>query len=153
MAEARAFVDTNVFVYAIDQDEPAKRERALDLLVKSKPGSLVTSSQVLGEFFVAATRKLQTPLPAERAELEVRRLAPLAQVAVDRQLVLEAIALCASDQISYWDALIVRAAATAGCGRLLSEDLNDGRVIAGVRVENPFGALEDANDTSDEAET
>lgn len=138
MAEAPAFIDTNVFVYAVDRDEPVKREQALGLLGGSEPGSLVTSTQVLSEFFVVTTRKLATPLPVEQAALEVHRLAPLARVAIDRQLVREAVALCGAEQISYWDALIVRAAATAGCERLLSEDLGDGQVIGGVRVENPF---------------
>ncbi len=141
MAETPAFVDTNVFVYALDRDEPAKQALAIQLLENSPPGDLVTSSQVLGEFFVVTTRKLRTPLSADRAAVEVRRLAPLARVAVDRQLVLEAVGLCAAEPISYWDALITRAAATAGCARLLTEDLGDGQVVGGVRIENPFAGV------------
>jgi predicted nucleic acid-binding protein len=136
--DAPAFVDTNVFVYAIDSDEPVKRQQALTLLADAPAGGLVTSAQVLGEFFVVATRRLRTPLSPAQARSEVERLAPLARVAVDRQLTLEAVALCTEASISYWDALIVRAAATAGCDRLLSEDLGAGQQIGGVRIVNPF---------------
>jgi len=36
------------------------------------------------------------------------------------------------------DALIVAAAATAGCRYLLTEDLQDGQTIAGIQTLNPF---------------
>ena len=42
--------------------------------------------------------------------------------------------------ISHWDALIVAAALHQGCETLLSEDLQDGQIIEGVRVVNPFRA-------------
>ncbi|HVS29002.1 MAG TPA: PIN domain-containing protein [Solirubrobacteraceae bacterium] len=139
MADGRAFVDTNVFVYAFDNDEPAKRAAAIELLSSHQPGALVTSAQVLGEFYVTVTRKLRSPLTAEQALVEIARLAPLATIALDRRLVLEAAALAVEQPISYWDALIVRAAATAGCQSLLTEDLADGTTIAGVRIHDPFG--------------
>ena len=138
MADALAFVDTNVFVYTVDVDEPVKRPRAIELLASSPAGSLVTSAQVLGEFFAVVTRKLSTPRSTKQARTDVAQLAPLARVAIDRQLVVEAIDLCAEQPISYWDALILRAAATAGCTRLLTEDLAHGQSICGVRVEDPF---------------
>ena len=65
-------------------------------------------------------------------------LSGLTVVPIDRDLVLGAIDLTERASIAYWDALIVRAAASAGCRRLLTEDLNHGQVIDGVRVENPF---------------
>jgi predicted nucleic acid-binding protein len=135
---APAFVDTNVFVYAFDVDEPDKQSRALELLELAEPGALVTSTQVLGEFYVTVTRKLSTPLDPKQAVVEVQRIAPLAVVVIDRLLVLEATALASRHPISYWDALIVRAAGTAGCDRVLTEDLAAGETLAGVRVEDPF---------------
>jgi predicted nucleic acid-binding protein len=41
-------------------------------------------------------------------------------------------------RIGFWDALIVAAALKAGANRILSEDLNPGQTISGVRIENPF---------------
>jgi len=52
--------------------------------------------------------------------------------------VFAAIGASRKHRLSFWDALIVRAAAQAGCELLLSEDLNDGQMIEGVRIENPF---------------
>jgi predicted nucleic acid-binding protein len=60
------FVDTNVLVYAFDDDAPDKRKTARRLL-DDKADQLVLSAQVLGEFYVTVTRKLARPLPANRA--------------------------------------------------------------------------------------
>jgi predicted nucleic acid-binding protein len=59
-------------------------------------------------------------------------------VAIDASLVAEAIRLSRSAQLSYWDGLVLAAAARGGCRRLLSEDLNAGQAFGTVRVENPF---------------
>lgn len=53
--------------------------------------------------------------------------------------ILGAIDLCRLHALTFWDALVVRAASAAGCGRLLSEDMHDGQTIDGARIENPFG--------------
>ena len=68
----------------------------------------------------------------------VRGLAKLDVVSVDVQLVLAAVDTSRTAKISLWDALIIEAASRAGCERVLSEDLNAGQVIRGVRIENPF---------------
>jgi predicted nucleic acid-binding protein len=117
MSADKAFLDTNVLVYAFDRDEPAKCERAQAVLASAKPGALTVSAQVLGEFYVTVTRKLARPL---------------------EELVGAAVRVSRSAQLSYWDALIVAAAQAAGCPLLLSEDLGDGQTIGTVRVENPF---------------
>jgi predicted nucleic acid-binding protein len=53
--------------------------------------------------------------------------------------VMEAIDLHRLRQISFWDAMIVHAARSAGAAVLYSEDLQHGAVLGGVRIENPFG--------------
>jgi predicted nucleic acid-binding protein len=134
----RTFVDTNVLVYAVDEDEPVRHDRARELLDEVDPGTLVVSAQVLGEFYVTATRKLTRPLTAADAARRVAQFATLTVVPLDTRLVATAIDLSTTAQISYWDALILAAAASAGCERVLTEDLQDGQTIAGVRIENPF---------------
>lgn len=134
---ARAFVDTNVLVYAFDTAEPVRRARAVDLL-EQLAGSFALSTQVLGEFYVTVTRKLSNPLSPEDAAEAVAALAPRATIAIETVLVQTAIRTSVAEQISYWDSLIVEAAASAGCERVLTEDLNDGQIISGVRIENPF---------------
>lgn len=138
-ASARVFLDTNLLVDLFDDDAPVKQTRAREILdARVRDGQAVISTQVLQEFYVAVTRKLERPLPEEDAEAAVRQLSHLPTVQIDAPLVLSAIATSRSSRISLWDALILQAAAVAGCESLLSEDLHPGQTIEGVRVENPF---------------
>lgn len=135
----RSFVDTNVVVYAVDENpaDRAKHDAAVELLA-DQPENLVLSTQVLQEFYHVVTRKLAKPLDARRAAAAVRALTKLDVVGSDAELVLAAIEASQSAQISVWDALIVAAASLAQCERILTEDLADGQTIHGLRVENPF---------------
>ena len=132
------FVDTNVWVYAVDAADPARRQRALEVTAPAPGRDLVISTQVLTEFYAVVTRKLVVPVSAEDAEALVRQLAVLPVVAIDSSLVVSAITGSREWQISIWDALILRAAEAAGCRRVLSEDLADGTTYGSVVVENPF---------------
>jgi len=132
------FVDTNVWVYAVDAADPAKRARALDAIAPAPGRDLVVSTQVLTEFYAVVTRKLTVPVPVEDAEAMVRQLAVLPVVPIDGTLVVAAIAGSRDWRVSIWDALILRAAEVSGCRRVLSEDLADGATYGSVVVENPF---------------
>jgi len=135
---ARAFVDTNIWVYTVDAADPAKRQRALSVVGPESDDQLVVSSQVLAEFYAVVTRKLSTPLAPETARTLLAQMAALPVVAVDASLVMTALEASHAWDVSIWDALIVRAAERAGCSVLLSEDLADGRAYGSVRVVNPF---------------
>jgi predicted nucleic acid-binding protein len=135
------FVDTNVWVYAVDGADPVKRELALKVTAPAPGRDLVISTQVLTEFYAVVTRKLAVPVPTDEAEAMVRQLSALAVVAIDISLVASAIAGSREWQISIWDALIIRAAEVAGCQRLLSEDLSAGATYGSVVVENPFARV------------
>ncbi|MGH3546111.1 MAG: PIN domain-containing protein [Mycobacteriales bacterium] len=140
MTAARSFVDTNVLVYAFDVSDAsrAKREVAVHILDSAVPGELVLSTQVLQEFYVTATRKLPNPLPPAQAADVVKGFAAFPVVPNDARLVLAAIEISRSSQLSLWDALLIEVARTAGCDRILTEDLADGATISGVGIENPF---------------
>ena len=131
------FVDTNVFAYAMDSDEPQKRAIALDLLANPSE-TFVISAQVLSELYVVLTRKLRRPLSGADAAQRIDELATLPVVAIDAPLIRAAIALSIAAGVSYWDAAIVMAAASTGCRRIVTEDLQDGIELAGVTIENPF---------------
>lgn len=135
----RAFLDTNVLGYLYDVSSPAKRQRAREVLQMEGPSAAI-STQVLAELYVVLTRKLAVPLPEEDAEAVVRDLASLHVVETDAALVLAGVARSRADRLSPWDALVVEAALRAGCRRLLTEDLQDGRAFGGLRVVNPFRA-------------
>jgi len=135
----RLFLDTNILVYAYDSSEPEKQAKAQTLLIQGiERENTVISAQVLGEFFVVVTRRIQMPLSVEQAEQVIDLLSILPAVEVDLKLVRRAISIHKESQISYWDSLIVSAAERAGCTKILSENLNAGQAYHDVRVENPF---------------
>jgi predicted nucleic acid-binding protein len=135
----RPFVDTNVWVYAVDASDTAKQARAIEVLEReTREGGVVVSAQVVGEYYVTVTRKLATPVAPEDALEDVRDMMRQSVVALDARLVEAAVVGAQAWRLSYWDAMLVVAARTAGASRLLSEDLQDGRVIDGVTIENPF---------------
>jgi predicted nucleic acid-binding protein len=136
---ARVFVDTNVLIYQLDQREPDKQVRArdwLDYLWAVHAGR--TSFQVLQEFYVTATRKLEPGLDPEAARKMVRALWAWQPVAVNERLFAVAWSIQDRFRLSWWDALIVSAARSAECPYLLTEDLQHGQDLGGVRVINPF---------------
>jgi predicted nucleic acid-binding protein len=137
----KTFLDTNILVYAVDDGEPEKRDLARAALSSAEYGELVLSTQILGEFYVTVTRKLAEPLSEDQATEALDWLALLPTVGIDAALAKQAVRICRSAQLSYWDGLVVAAAARGGCRRLLSEDLNDGQEIESVRVENPFAEV------------
>lgn len=138
----RSFVDTNVLVYAYDADEKPKQARSKELLEQlGKAGKIVLSTQVLQEFYVTVTRKLARPLPMESGLEALEAWAILPVVRIDTELIVEAARLSRQSRISFWDALILRAAVAGGCERVLSEDLQNGFVHEGLHVENPFHSL------------
>jgi predicted nucleic acid-binding protein len=131
------FLDTNVVVYAFDRADPARQRTAIALLTGG--GRLVVSTQVLLEAWWVLTRKLESPLDEDRAREVIDQLCCLPVVATDAELVRRAIDAGRRFKIAVWDALIVEAARSGGCRRLLSEDLQPGMDFDGVVVENPFG--------------
>ena len=134
---ARSFFDTNVLLYTDDADAPDKRRVALDLLAQHRrDGTGVISLQVLQEYFTAATRKLG--VPAEVARRKVELFAAHDVVILDVDDVLGAIDLHRLRKISFWDALIVRAAGQGGCRVIYSEDLGAGTSFDRVTVVDPF---------------
>jgi predicted nucleic acid-binding protein len=134
-----AFFDTDIFVYQFDRDAPEKRACARALFERHvREGSLLLSVQVLQELYVTLTRKLAAPLSVQDAREVVAALTELPIVQNDAPMTLAAIDLSLRRQVSFWDALIIEAARRGGASVLLSEDLQHGQDIEGIRVENPF---------------
>jgi predicted nucleic acid-binding protein len=133
----RVFVDTNILIYAYDRTAGDKRVRARQVLAPLlRERRAVISTQVLQEFFSSSTRKLR--LPAEEARRYVEQWSKLDVVVIRPEVILGAIDLHRLHLLSFWDALVIKAAGVAGCGQLLSEDLHHGQKIDGVTIENPF---------------
>jgi predicted nucleic acid-binding protein len=134
---ARSFFDTNVLVYADDKAAPAKQRRALDLIAEHRRARTgVVSLQVLQEYFVTVTRKLH--LDPRIARRKVELIAEFDVASPEVADILAAIDLHRLHGVSFWDALVLRAAKQAGCSILLSEDMQGNREIDGVQIVNPF---------------
>jgi predicted nucleic acid-binding protein len=134
----RTFVDTNVLIYAHDVDAKSKHEIAKNVLRdlwSERTG--VLSMQVLQEFYVNVTRKIASPLPKDAARLVVDSYS-IWCIETKPAEISAAFRIEDESRIGFWDALIVASAAKAGTVRILSEDMNNQQMIAGIRVENPF---------------
>lgn len=141
-AEAElTFVDTNVLVYAHDLDSGAKRDSAGELLEHLwSTHSGVISTQVLQEFYVAATRKLAKRIRRSSARHVVETYSAWPVHVVEVHDVVAATHLEERYRLSYWDALIAVSARRAGASRIATEDLQHGQLIEGVAVHNPFAS-------------
>jgi predicted nucleic acid-binding protein len=134
------FLDTNILVYTFDQENPAKRDRAIALVSKALAESRgVISYQVVQEFLNAAIRKFSTPLTIPDAQRYLTVvLEPLCAVFASVDLFHQALDLSARWQYAFYDSLIVTAALQSGCSVLYSEDLRHGQRVAGLKILNPF---------------
>jgi len=135
----RSFFDTNVLIYTDDKAAPVKQRRALELVAEHRrAGTGVISLQVLQEYFVTATRKLQVEPGIARRKVEL--LAEFDVALPEVSDVLAAIDLHRLHGINFWDAMVVRSAKQAGCSILFTEDMQNARQIDGVRIVDPFVA-------------
>ena len=137
----KTFIDTNVLIYAHDIDAKVKHEaakRVLQELWGERTG--VLSMQVLQEFYVNVTRKISRPLSKESARLVVSTYTAWC-IDTSPAEISSAFRIEDEAHIGFWDALIVASAVKGGANRILSEDLNAGQIISGVRVVNPFAAV------------
>ena len=141
MSEAsnNVFVDASILVYSEDGADPARQQAALAwLAVLWRRGLGRTSTQVLNEFYLLATRKIQPPMPAGDARAEVRRYELWQPWQTDHATVESAWAVESRYGLDYRDSLVVAAAQHLGCRYLLSEDLAHEQHYGGVQVINPF---------------
>jgi predicted nucleic acid-binding protein len=130
-------LDTNVLAYAEGVSGAAMRARALDLVEKLPTGAALLPVQTLGELFNVLVRKARrSPAEGRAAILAWRDAFPLIETSAS--IMLAATDLAIDHRLGIWDAVLLAAAAAAGCRLLLSEDLQDGFTWNGVTVTNPF---------------
>ena len=137
----KTFVDTNILLYARDSGQNEKQviaRRWIETLWRKQTGRL--SFQVLQEFYVNVTQKLNPGLPVELARRDVRALLAWNPMPIHAGVLDAAWELMDRFGFSWWDAQIVAAARLEGCAILLSEDMQDGLDVWGIRILNPFTA-------------
>jgi predicted nucleic acid-binding protein len=139
MPEDKTFVDTNIIIYAYDVTAGKKHEVARNILADLwRSGLGVISTQVLQEFFVNVVQKIPKPIGKKQAKEIVRDFLKWHVVVNTGDSIIEAIDISLKFGYSFWDSMIIEAAITGGAAVLISEDLQEGQVISGVTVRNPF---------------
>ncbi|MEO5720050.1 MAG: PIN domain-containing protein [Chthoniobacterales bacterium] len=136
---AKIFLDSNVLVYAFDQSDPVKRQRAVDIVQRRAEGPWAISWQVVEEFSSVALHRFASPMTStDLRALQQLLLWPACRALPSKALHLHAIALHEETQFRFYDCLIIAAAIESGAKALYTEDLQHGRELSGVRLVNPF---------------
>ncbi|MEK7414078.1 MAG: PIN domain-containing protein [Planctomycetota bacterium] len=134
----KTFLDTNILAYAIDPRDQRKRDRARQCMADvEKVSTVVISTQVMLELHSVLTAKLRMDSAQSRALVQATSLR-YEVVTLTADLILRGLDVHIINKISHWDACIVMAAASAGCKELMSEDMQHGAIVEGVRIRNPF---------------
>ena len=136
--ERKVFFDTNILVYSADAKKPQKQLIAASLLEKAsieKTGLI--STQSLQEFYNAATKKLKLTKQAAKEYVELfSKQFPVKEISIP--LILNAVDISIKHKLSFWDSLIISTANETGCVVVYSEDMNNGQIIDGTKILNPF---------------
>ena len=135
----RTFVDTNIILYAKDARDERKQSIADEAIARGiREATLVVSAQVLNEFYINATQKLTPGMNREDARTVCRSLSAVSCEPITRETIAAAWDVQDRFALSWWDSLIVASALLTGCTRLMTEDLQDGLRIDGMRIVDPF---------------
>jgi predicted nucleic acid-binding protein len=139
----RVALDSNILVYLAGVSRTAEDEekiaRVRGLVGRlSRSSNLVAPAQTLGELFVVLRRSGIDPVQARKILLAFADA--FGTAASETSTMLSATDLVVDHKLQFWDALIVTAAADAGCTLLLSEDMQHGFVARGLTIVNPLAA-------------
>jgi predicted nucleic acid-binding protein len=136
----RSFIDTNILIYALEPQPSRKKARAkaiIESALNARDG--IISFQIVQEFLSVALRKFRPPMSQAEARSYLERvLMPLCTVFPGAEMYYEALSIVEETRWSFYDSLMVSAALAAGCGVILTEDLQHGRRIRGAEILNPF---------------
>jgi predicted nucleic acid-binding protein len=135
-------VDTNVFIYALDADEPAKQAKALQLLdrLSRASGSTVLPWQVAGEILNNLRRsEAAGRLSAADVEPQLRSFLTIFPLVIPNAAVfVRYFHLRARFSLSHWDTMLLAACKEADVTTLYSEDMAAGTDYDGLEIVNPF---------------
>ncbi|MDR2746985.1 MAG: PIN domain-containing protein [Treponema sp.] len=142
---AKIFIDTNIFVYAFDKHDKRKQKIARQLLKSSAENKgVVISTQILQEFYTICTTKLH--LEPLKAKGYVHTYSENLEVAlISSEIIERGIDISVIFQLSFWDALVIAAAEYSKCSEIITEDLNDGQIINGIKIKNTFTIIKKPN--------
>jgi predicted nucleic acid-binding protein len=137
----KCFVDTNILVYAHDLSAGMKHQRAKALVEKLwNSGNGVLSTQVMQELCINLRRRTANPPSLDEMRLLLRDYSTWEVVTNTAESILRALDVERRFKISFWDAMILEAAETAGVLTLYSEDFASGQRYGTILVLNPLTA-------------
>ncbi|MBK7103762.1 MAG: PIN domain-containing protein [Ignavibacteriae bacterium] len=134
---SKIFIDTNILIYSLNNNDEIKKNSARNILKNLiKNHQLVISTQVIQEFYVTATKKLN--VDAIITKSIINSFQNFEIVTVNYDLINNAIDCSILNMLSFWDSLIIVSAQFSKCSEIYTEDLNLGQNILGVKIINPF---------------
>ena len=133
----RFSLDTNILVYASDRSAGDRHEQSKNLVAHAAKCDCVLTLQALAEFYHATTRKNLLQASVARAFVH-DWLAVFQITSADASAFVDAIEAVQEHKIAFWDAMLWAAARRSGCSAVISEDMQDGRLLGGVEFINPF---------------
>ncbi|MEQ1931467.1 MAG: PIN domain-containing protein [Parvularculaceae bacterium] len=137
----RVALDSNVLIYAEVEPDTAKGRRAAEVIVAAAQDGVIPT-QALGEFVRFIQRRFPAGMKGALAQVALYRTAFITPPTTD-ELIAKAGELCSTHGMQLWDGVMIHAASAAGASVLLTEDMLDGRLVAGLRLLNPFDPIND----------
>ena len=135
--KGKIFIDTNVLIYSQNNNEAEKQSACRKVISNIADSNLlVISTQVMQEYYNVATLKMG--IEKLLAKKTVKMFDVYEIVTIQPSIIFKAMDIHVLNQLSFWDSLIISAAKSANCTMVLTEDMNDGQVIEGVKIQNPF---------------
>ena len=137
-AEGKVFFDTNILVYFVDERDQRKQKIAKEIIaeaVQNQNGMI--STQSLQEFYNVVTKKMKCQKEKAKELVSMfSEIFPVTQISIP--LIFKAIDISIKENLSFWDSLILSTASDTGCILLYSEDMNNGQIVSGTKILNPF---------------
>jgi predicted nucleic acid-binding protein len=147
---AEVLLDTNVLIYAHDDDCPQKQLVAQELVSSLRVSRRASvSAQVLGEYASVVARRFRDVIPATDLQAQLERFVRMFTVHPNTAgVVIEAVRGTWRHGFSYYDAQIWAVAKLNGIPLVYSEDFAHGSEVEGVRFENPFIDVDDRDSSA-----
>lgn len=134
----RVALDSNILIYAELEPDSEKGARAADLILRAARDGVIPV-QVLGEYLRFVQRRVPAAFDQAIQQASIYQAAfltpPTTTAAIDK-----ASELARAHRLQFWDGVVCAAAMAAGAKVLMTEDMQDGRTIDGLRLINPFAA-------------
>jgi predicted nucleic acid-binding protein len=134
----RVALDSNILIYAELEPESEKGARSADLILRAARDGVIPA-QVLGEYLRFVQRRAPAAFEAAIRQASIYRAAFLTPPTTDA-IVTTASELARAHRMQLWDCVVCAASVDAGAKVLMTEDMQDGRTIDGLRLVNPFAA-------------